>query len=172
MTQNTLQMFAMTVGLIGLAATTTSSWATCDKSLQDSMPVSRYVIHGDEAYDQQSDLTWQRCPIGQKLQDEAGCVGVVQVMTWDQAMAQANGAWRLPSKAELETLVEKNCRGPAIYENVFPGLRLGKPWLYWTSTKYTENGLSLVWSVDFFIGDAHSYNRALASAVRLVKDRQ
>jgi hypothetical protein len=58
-----------------------------------------------------------------------------------------DGAWRLSTKDELESIVE-NCRvgegkKPAIDEDVFPATAL---MAYWTST---SSGPSYAWHVDF-----------------------
>jgi Protein of unknown function (DUF1566) len=148
----------------GISATS-SSWAACNSSQSDRTPSSRYVVKGDEVYDKKTDLTWQHCSVGQHWKEGAGCVGVIKQMTWEEAKAQAQGGWRLPSKDELTTLLAANCSKPAINEEIFPDMELDKLW-YWTSS---ENGSFLAWLVNFADGNSNSYDRTDTGAVRLVR---
>jgi len=98
-------------------------------------------------YDHQTNLTWQRCSVGQRWKEQLGCVGVIRQMTWQEAMSQATGGWRVPSINELTSLISPTCSNPAINEEVFPDMELDKLW-YWTST---DTGSS-VWYVAFGTG--------------------
>ena len=69
---------------------------------------SRYVIQGDTVYDKKTDLTWQRCSVGQRWAEGKGCVGVIKTFTFDDAQRQGNGMWRVPTKNELGTLIDQN----------------------------------------------------------------
>lgn len=132
-------------------------------------PDSRYAIRGDEVYDKMTDLTWQRCTLGRHWKD-GFCIGVARAMSWDEAMQQGNGVWRLPSKDELLTLVATNCTQPAINEKVFPDVGVSSPWWYWSSTPY-EGNASYARVVSFYDGSL-SYDRTYALAVRLVRGGQ
>ena len=140
-------------------------WAACDSGQPTRTPTSRYAAKAGEVYDKKTDLTWQRCSVGQRWKEGAGCVGVIKQMTWDEAKAQATGGWRLPSKDELTTLLSPTCKHPAINEEVFPDMELDKLW-YWTSS---ENGSFLAWLVDFADGNTNSYDRTDTGSVRLVR---
>lgn len=132
---------------------------------------SRYVIKGGEVYDKKTELTWQRCSIGQHWKDDAGCVGVVKEFTFDQAQQQASGQWRVPSKDELATLIDykkaEAKQKPTIDEDAFPDMDESKLW-YWTST---PEGASLGRGVSFLDG-VHYGGRSEAYAVRLVRSGQ
>jgi hypothetical protein len=141
------------------------AFATCDSSQPSRTPTSRYQIHGGEVYDQKTDLTWQRCSVGQHWKEGTGCVGVIKQMSWDDAKTQAGNGWRLPTRDELTTLIAPTCSKPAINEEAFPDMELDKLW-YWTSS---PNGSFLVWLVNFADGNSNSYDSTDTGSVRLVR---
>lgn len=67
---------------------------------------SRYVINGGEVYDQNTDLTWNRCSVGQHWRDGVGCVGVIKEFTFGEALQLADGTGHVPNKDELGTLID------------------------------------------------------------------
>jgi hypothetical protein len=138
--------------------------AACDPDQQDSTPTSRYEIKNGEVYDTKTDLTWQRCSIGQQWRGELGCVGVIRQMNWNDAMSQATAAWQLPTKDELSTLISSACRDPAINEHVFLDMELNKLW-YWTRTRND----ALVWYIAFGGGSLRSGGPLDLNSVRLVR---
>jgi hypothetical protein len=144
------------------------AFATCDSSQPNRTPISRYQIRAGEVYDKKTDLTWQRCSVGQHWKEGVGCVGVIKQMTWEEAKAQAANGWRLPTRDELTTLIAPTCKKPSINEAAFPDMELDKLW-YWTSS---PNGSFLVWLVDFADGNSNSYDSTDAGSVRLVRDGQ
>jgi hypothetical protein len=139
--------------------------AACDSAQTTRTPTSRYVIKGSEVYDKKTDLTWQRCSIGQRWEDDTGCVGVIEQMTWDQAVTKGSEKWRLPTKDELATLISPTCKNPAINEESFPDMDLGKLW-YWSGT---PSGEYLAWLANFADGQFANYDRSDLGAVRLVR---
>lgn len=123
------------------------------------------LLHGVE---------WLRCSVGQ-VWNGSQCDGKVLSLDHDQieqAISQANeqlgGNWRLPSRAELEGLVCKDCPRPKIDISIFPDT---DPVPYWTGEK-NRFAPRHYWSVSFFTGD--TYGRFFPTqqmAVRLVRDR-
>jgi hypothetical protein len=158
------------VVVFGIASGAASSRATCDNSQPNQPSSARYVIGNGEVYDKESNLTWQRCSVGQNWKDGTGCVGVIKEVTWDEAMGQANGSWRVPSKDELTSLVSPSCKNPAIDDTAFPNMATDKLW-YWTSTPI---GVSHAWIVYFNDGAAYDGYRGHAAtySVRLVRSGQ
>ncbi len=132
--------FASLVVVVSSLAAMSSAWAACDTKHQNQTPNSRYVISGGEAFDKQTNLTWQRCSLGQEWKEQSGCVGGVEQLSWGQANLQASGLWRLPSKDELMTLVSAACKNPSVNDKVFPNMDPENLW-YWSSTPY-DNTLS------------------------------
>lgn len=158
---------AVTVALIQAMqlACLDTALASCDPSQPNRTPDSRYELKGDVVYDKKTDLTWQRCSVGQHWKQGTGCVGVIKQISWEEAKAQAENGWRLPSKDELTTLLAPNCSKPAINEQVFPDMELDKLW-YWTAS---ENGPFLAWLVNFADGNSNSYDRTDTGSARLVR---
>ncbi|MFI4940420.1 MAG: DUF1566 domain-containing protein [Burkholderiales bacterium] len=135
----------------------------------------RYAIKGGEVYDKKSELTWQRCSVGQRWVEETGCVGFVKVFTFDDAQTLGNGTWRVPTKDELASLIDQNrvAQGqiPGIDPVAFPDMNLTRLG-YWSST---PNSAMTAWGVRFGEGDiGYGYGayRSLTYAVRLVRTGQ
>ena len=68
-------------------------------------------------------LTWMRCAMGMTWTGTT-CTGTASTYTWDEATKlTANFAgksdWRLPSIAELNTIVEREAFNPAINSAIF-----------------------------------------------------
>ncbi|WP_283744847.1 DUF1566 domain-containing protein [Sideroxydans sp. CL21] len=131
----------------------------------------RYVVKADTAYDKKTDLTWQRCSVGQQWKQGAGCVGIIKQFTFDEAQQQGNEVWRVPSKEELSTLIdqkkaESNQR-PAIDDTTFPDMDV-RNLSYWSST---TDGVLGGWFVPFDGGAAYTSSiTGTTLPVRLVRD--
>ena len=125
---------------------------------------SRYSASGGEVLDKETGLTWQRCVVGQAW-DGKTCTGEPKQFTWDQAMKQGKGNWRLPTRDELITLNISACTLPAVQQEMFPGLPPGSFW-HWSSTA-TEPDLA--WLVYLDGGSIFNGFRNSANAVRLVR---
>jgi hypothetical protein len=158
--------FAIAVILAGALEWSIPALPACDADKPTRTPGARYVLKGGEAYDKKTDLTWQRCSIGQRWKEGTGCVGVIKQLDWDESMKQAADGWRVPTMDELLTLVSPTCHKPAINEEVFPDMELDKLW-YWSST---EQGPFLALLVDFAEGQSNSYDRTDVGTLRLVRD--
>lgn len=130
----------------------------------------RFVIKSGEVYDKKTDLTWQRCSVGQHWLNGLGCMGVVRVFTFHEAQQQGNSKWRLPSKDELESLIDHKKvdahQSPTIDEVAFPDMDKNRLF-YWSSMPYEASG---GWGVNFFGGSVYNCSlRAETDAVRLVR---
>jgi len=132
---------------------------------------SRYVIKGGEVYDKKTDLTWQRCSVGQHWQESGGCAGDVKTFRFSEALRQASGAWRVPSKAELRSLLvhkQKGKQKSRIDEIAFPDMDENKL-LYWTNMPMDAHG----WYIRFSDGYiSYGAYRESEAAVRLVRSGQ
>ena len=133
----------------------------------------RSAIKGEKViYDKSTDLTWQRCSVGQRWVKETGCVGPVMTFTFGAAQLLGRGIWRVPTKDELATLIDYRRRAdtekPTINEVEFPDMDMGKL-VYWSSTSASAaDG----WGVYFDQGYPGNYNRSDSYAVRLVRGGQ
>ncbi|MFZ5698766.1 MAG: DUF1566 domain-containing protein [Pseudomonadota bacterium] len=84
----------------------------------------------------------------------------------EKAIAALGEGWRLPTRMELESILDLTRHDPAIDTKRFPDT---KSTYYWTSTPCAWNA-SAVWVVDFGLGYAsvnHRYNAACVRAVRV-----
>lgn len=108
-------------------------------------PVGQYELGQETVRDRRTGLVWQRNLSDQKWtleQAEAYCAGV-----------QTGGlsGWRLPTVAELQTLVDVRTTMPAADTEAFKNM---KTQLCWTSTPYLGERAteSSVWGVNFGAG--------------------
>jgi hypothetical protein len=158
---------SLVIGLSLLVAPS-SAQAICDASPTAKPSSSRFVIGEETVYDLKTRLTWMRCSYGQIWRKDGGCDGDVKPVDWGAAMAlrvPGDSAWRLPTKDELDSIVEQSCKKPAIDEDVFPNTAL---MAYWSST---PSGPSYAWHVNFRWGiSAWQYLRSNQYAVRFVRD--
>lgn len=131
----------------------------------NAVPNSRYQINGDEVYDKVSDLTWQRCSVGQSWKESGDCTGTPRTFTFQEAQQQANDKWRVPSKDELASLVDHDrAEFPVIDVEAFPGMKDSIP-EYWSST---SDGDERSWDVRFSEGGMVNDVIGYRFAVRLV----
>jgi Protein of unknown function (DUF1566) len=134
-----------------------------------STPNPRYVIKGGEVYDKDTNLTWQRCSVGQDWKEGAGCTGTIKVFTFDQAQQQNSGEWRVPTQDELASLIDHSREEfPMIDKEAFPGMNQSTP-TYWSST---PDGDARAWDARFIPGDISDDVRGYRFAVRLVRKGQ
>jgi hypothetical protein len=150
-----------------LVATSSIVRAECDPDKPIEPFASRFEVHGDTVYDRSTDLTWTRCSYGQRWTEDGGCSGSVKLLDWHSAMGlllKGDADWRLPDRDELQSIVARNCRKPAINDTVFPGTPSIQ---YWTST---ASGPSYAWVVFFRTGmPTWNFLKATPFAVRMVR---
>jgi hypothetical protein len=113
-----------------------------NRSLADAPP-GRYAVAADTVNDTRTGLTWQR-----KVAFDGS-------YTLEEARAYCSGLvlggfsdWRLPSKLELESLVDDTRGDPAIDTLAFPGTPAA---LFWTSTTSADS-VESAWYVAFGSG--------------------
>ncbi len=131
----------------------------------------RFEHRGDgTVLDKATLLTWQTCSSGQQADKEFGCGKTIPTMSWNDAQKKETSDWRLPTKDELTTLIEKygneNKSSTRIDSSVF--YRANKGQLkYWTSD---ATGERKAWFVNFGLGPiTGTANKSSLFAVRLVK---
>ena len=135
---------------------------------------SRFVTKGHIVVDLENQIEWLRCSVGQRW-NGSECSGNIVNLSLDMvpkaleiANEQLGGGWRLPSKAELKSIVCKECAPPKIDKEIFPNTDNAP---YWTGDQSIFNSKFYV-SVNFHTG--FSFNRfspIKELAVRLVRDR-
>ena len=135
---------------------------------------SRFVAQEHIVVDLERQIEWLRCSVGQRWNGNE-CSGSIINLSLDMvpkaleiANKQLGDGWRLPSKAELQSIVCKTCPSPKIDKAIFPNTDNAP---YWTGDKSFFNSRFYV-SVNFHTG--FSFNRfspIKELAVRLVRDR-
>jgi hypothetical protein len=129
-----------------------------------------YADNGDGTItDNNTGLVWQKCSAGQ---DDLDCGGEARGYGWNEAntYCSSNSAglpgsnWRLPSRTELETIVDKKNVKPAINTTYFPGTIASH---YWSSTIHAYNRFA--WFVYFNYGFTNFVSKANSYYVRCVR---
>jgi hypothetical protein len=118
-------------------------------------------------------LVWMRCAMGQTWDDaSASCLGAASIYNYSQAMAfnhkaQSKNQWRLPTIAELHSIIERENDSPRINLSLFPNTPTGSH--FWSSTPVAEDN-SFIWVVGFSSGDDYWYCKDEGNYVRLVRN--
>lgn len=150
----------------------------CQSGIPATNPGAIYTVHGDGTVtDTRTGLMWKQCLEGQDA--ASNCAGNGTTMDWQAALAHAEAHtfagysdWRLPNRKELESLVERCRRSPAINQEIFNNTPSSN---VWSGSPYAgdSNG---VWGVHFGYGYAIAYSssdgRNFGSRVRLVRAGQ
>ena len=127
------------VPMLTTLAMSSSPEQVCRSELQipSSAPYNRFSLQGEEGtvIDAETGLVWSRCPVGL---GGTYCVGIIQTLSWEEALSATNDQWRLPNIKELQSLVEVQCSDPAINNSMFLRIPSG---FFWSATP--GGGLSL-----------------------------
>lgn len=123
-----------------------------------------WELAGPLAYNPRTDLTWQRCAVGQSFDGANACRGEAVRLSFDEALTTGRDGWRMPTLDELRSLVVPG-RVPTIDGEVFPDT----PVAYFWSTDGRDETVS--WYVYFGNGQSNHYfpprtNRDLLRLVR------
>ncbi len=129
----------------------------------------RYVVSGDgqEVTDTQTKLVWQRCTYGQKWDGKA-CSGKPTKVTFAEAKkiaASAGATWRVPTKDELLSLLEKSGKKVSINKDAFPNTTAT---IFWAVRPETNDNLN-AWLVDFRNGHVFGNTGEVKFLVRLTR---
>jgi hypothetical protein len=133
---------------------------------------ARFEAQGDAVYDRTLKLTWARCSFGEVFR-ERKCSGTIKFLNLDDATkaASARGpGWRLPTVQELSSLLDNDCKKPALSSNIFGDVLAvmdgGSP--YWTSSQSWLP--KTFYFVDFMDGFVDAHSPGFPLAVRFVKN--
>jgi len=162
--------------LASLALTHAAFAATCSGNLGASTtPTSDFVVNANGTVTHTpTGLMWKQCNEG--LSGPACAISTVSPQDWPTALTTARNStfagytdWRLPTKQELESLVDSTCFSPAINDTVFPATVAD--WT-WTSTTFFGDP-AFAWVVGFNDGNSLAGNKSgNRYAVRLVRGGQ
>jgi len=138
-----------------------------------------FVPNGDgTAADSDTGLVWDRCAWGSTWNAAStSCASTgAETFTWAGALSAATAAnaanhlghndWRLPSKNELESLVDISATASPVIDPVFPWPYAGAD--FWSSTTSTA-APSGAWRVDFASGSVGVEEKTVALRVRLLR---
>ncbi len=119
-------------------------------------------------------LVWKQCVEGLS---GANCqTGMAGELLWVGALSAAQTStfagftdWRLPTKRELESIVESSCHTPSINDTVFPNT---PPNAAWTGTT-ADGSPTAAWFVEFANGEVRGAGKSSGGFhVRLVRGGQ
>jgi hypothetical protein len=142
----------MKKSILGLALTVITCQSLAYECAYDnilsSTPIEKFLINNDGTVtDLRFGLMWTTCTFGQTFEATTGrCVGnATNVPLWSDALSSQDSlnentfagfnTWRLPNAKELQTIIERACRNPAIRSDVFPDSINA---VYWTNTPDDE----------------------------------
>ncbi|MBL4760729.1 MAG: DUF1566 domain-containing protein [Mariprofundaceae bacterium] len=153
--------------------------AACLTSITASTPTSQFTDHGNGTVtDNKTGLMWKQCSEG--LSGVNCATGTVAVYTWKAALLAVQTLnmgvgfagftdWRVPNIKELDSIVEEQCRLPAINSVIFPATPVNN-W-YWSASPYA--GLAThAWFVNFNDGLDSAFLKSSSNSVRLVRGGQ
>ncbi len=140
----------------------------------ETTPSSQFRDNGDGSVtDKKSGLTWMKCSIGMTWNGKT-CSGEPERENWKKAKAEAKTAnekrfagsrkWRLPTRKELETIIEHKCFAPSINSEIFPRTATTG---YWSATEESDHDKH-AWVVLFRHGASYISNKKEEWFVRLV----
>lgn len=84
----------------------------------------------------------------------------------EEAVAELGDGWRLPTRRELESLLDLSRCNPAIDVEKYPDT---EDYAYWTSTPYAWNPAVARWVVDFGSGVVLGGPHGFGACVRAVR---
>ncbi|MCB1304449.1 MAG: DUF1566 domain-containing protein, partial [Leptospiraceae bacterium] len=156
-----------TSGFVLNVAKSGTNYVRCVAS--QSLRSPEFTDNGDGTIsDASSRLVWQKCSNGQS--NDTSCSGSPTTANWQSALQYCNTlslsgkSWRLPSAAELLSLVDFTQTGTVINGTFFPNTAAN---LYWTST--TNQALpGAGWRITFATGDLNTTLKAVTSRMRCV----
>ena len=135
---------------------------TCRGQFADWTPSdspATFTDNGDGTVtDSRSGLAWQH-PV------DDGRVTWADAKSYCAGLSLAGGGWRLPTKAELESIIDFGSVDPAIDKAAFPDTRAGH---FWSSSAYV-GASGGAWAVNFIVGVSFNYDVDVTSDTKFVR---
>ena len=104
----------------------------CYEFFNDKKELSNPEI--DYYLDSKTNLKWYKCLLGQKYENGM-CTGIPVELNWEETNnyiqdinLSSSYVWRLPDNGELKSLVENDCRNPAINPFKFNSIYISNLW--------------------------------------------
>jgi hypothetical protein len=152
-----------------------SAEPSCDPQREASTPTSQFRVDREQTVsDKKTNLMWQRCLHGQRY-NNGHCQGDAETLTWQESLDSTKTVehagytdWRLPSREEIVSIVEKRCKMPAINLTAFPDTPSG--W-QWTSSYIGFHPAlhNTAWAITFRAGNVNKYMKIRKLPIRLVR---
>ena len=162
--------------LFFFSSTLVAQTQVCSDKQKATTPSSRFENHGAALYDQQLKKMWLRCAAGMQWNGKH-CAGKTSTHNYTEALvvidqvnrqkAGGKNTWRLPTRDELLSIVEKRCHNPAINLEVFSYSPQSG---FWTSTENPGLLSTRMEIVHFLFGEAFIANKSQSWRVRLIAD--
>lgn len=121
-------------------------------------PITIYTPTNDTVFDEKTGLRWQRCSVGMIWHKDNRCLGKPRKFTFEQARRlniwssgplvewiELNSMWRVPTKNELQTLVDMTQETFKINTKFFPDINENTH-SFWTSDMHSGGQ---AWYTDF-----------------------
>lgn len=116
--------------------------------------------------DSSTALTWKQCMVGYDYSlGKCQSNGKPSSYTWGAASGEFEAGWRLPTREEIEGIVDRSKFNPTIDTALFPFQMV---YSSWTSTQ-SDVDLSLAYYVNLVFGNTGLINKDTKLGVRLVK---
>lgn len=118
-------------------------------------PAARFTVNAavGTVFDAYTKLTWQR-GFGDLTYTWSAA------KTYCKGLSLDGGGWRLPKLIELESIVDRAEKSPAIDQTVFPATPAIQ---FWSATPYAGSASS-AWCVQFAVGN--SFNNSVSNVYR------
>jgi hypothetical protein len=132
----------------------------CLQTTNASAPPGRYTIKSATVKDNQTGLTWQREADSAAYSQAGGqsyCAGL--------NLGGFSSGWRLPTRAELLSIVDATVYNPAVDAIAFPNTSVDA---FWTSSPDARSALS-AWVVYFHKGSSGTSPPSSLHLVRCVR---
>jgi hypothetical protein len=147
-----------------------------------SHEINRYEVNEGVVKDSKTGLIWTRCSLGQTWTGST-CHGEAAKFSWDEIITKhfsyaGYNDWRIPSIAELKTLLYCNGKRKdlnsnrrytkdALMNQIFPNVAHNA--VFWSSSQ-NESIASNVWVTDFLAKTHRQDDRSNYFAIRLVRN--
>lgn len=151
----------------------TTVFAAGDNGTNQSGINRGYTDNGNGTVtDHATGLVWQKCTKGSNTATD--CSGVItgDTSNWADAGTYCSNLdlggltnWRLPSRQELETILDFSRSNPAVDTAVFPATFAGG--FYWSSTTFPPN-TNIAWGIIFDVGNIFDIFKTITGYVRCV----
>jgi formylglycine-generating enzyme required for sulfatase activity len=127
-------------------------------SAEANAPAGRYTMTGGTVFDTKTKLTWQQTA-------PAATYAWAPAKTYCQTLSLAGTGWRLPTRKELQTIVDYSQSNPSIDPTAFPATPVEN---FWSSSPVAGSPTN-AWVVYFDSGATNNVDMTVAFDVRCVR---